>query len=170
VVDLAVARGEFRNDAVTPLMTVADLSTVWLTANVQEKDIRNVAKDGEVTAILSAYPEETFRGKVLFVGDLLDPDTRCVKVRVAFPNPEGRLKPGMFASAVFTGKTESVVRVPNTAIFQMNGAARVFVESAPWKFEPREVKLGAQDGDRTIVLAGLDSSTRIVTKEGSLLR
>jgi cobalt-zinc-cadmium efflux system membrane fusion protein len=170
VVELSVSRGEFRNDAATEMMTVADLSTVWLTANVQEKDIRNVRKDGEVTAVLAAYPDDSFSGRVLFIGDILDADTRCIKARIAFPNPECRLKPGMFATATFQCAAESVITVPNTAVFQVDGAPRVFVELAPWTFEPREIRAGAQTSDRTIILAGLLASDRIVAREGSLLQ
>ncbi len=170
VIDLAVGRGEFRNDAAAAMMTIADLSTVWIAANVQEKDIRNVLKDGEVTAALSAYPEETFSGKVLFVGEMLDQDTRSVKVRIAFPNPEDRLKPGMFATATFRCPSQSVITVPNTAIFQIHGTSHVFVEIAPWTFEPREIKTGTQTADHTIVLAGLQTADRIVAREGSLLQ
>lgn len=170
VVELSASKGEFRNDPAASMMTIADLSTVWLTADVQEKDARFVRKGGEVTAVLAAYPEETFRGEVLFVGDMLSVETRSLKVHIAFPNPEGRLKPGMFATASFIGDSASATTIPTTAIFQMDGASRVYVEVAPWLFEPREIKLGAQEGERAVVLAGLDSSERIVVQEGSLLR
>ena len=170
VVELTAARGEFRNDPATALMTIADLSTIWLTADVQEKDARFVHKGGEVTAVLAAYPEETFQGKVLFVGDMLCVETRSLKVHIAFPNPDGRLKPGMFGTVSFVGDSVSATLIPSTAIFQMDGASRVYVEIGPWKFEPREVKLGSQDGERSVVLAGLTPSDRIVVQEGSLLR
>ena len=82
-------------------MTVADLSTIWVTANVPEKDIAVVAKGQAVDVSFPAYPGEVFKGKVLFVSDVLDPDTRRTKVRIAFQNPEIRLKPGMFANVSF---------------------------------------------------------------------
>ena len=84
-------------------MTVADLSNVWLTASVQEKDISQIKPGHEVDAVFAAYPNETFHGKVRSIGDLLDPDTRAIKVRVVVQNPEGRLRPGMFASVTFVG-------------------------------------------------------------------
>ena len=101
VIDLAVAPGAFWNDPNSALMTVADLTTVWVTANVPEKDIALVAKDQRVDVNFTAYPGEIFHGRVLFISQVLDPDTRRAKVRIAFPNPESRLKPAMFANVTF---------------------------------------------------------------------
>jgi membrane fusion protein, heavy metal efflux system len=131
VVDLAATPGEFRNDTNTPLMTIADLSTVWLTASVQEKDIRHLARGQQVNAVSAAYPGEVLRGKVLFVGDLLDPETRSVKVRMAFPNPNGRFKPGMFMTMNFEGFPEKVVTVSTTAVVQIGANSFVFEQVKP---------------------------------------
>ena len=103
VVEMASAHGEYRNDVTAPLMTVADLSTVWLTASVQEKDLRFLAKGQEINASFAAYPGEKITGTILFIGDLVDPDIRVTKVRIAFANPQHRLKPGMFATVNFLG-------------------------------------------------------------------
>ena len=94
VIDLAVAPGAYWNDATAALMTVADLSTVWVTASVPEKDTALVAKGQPVDVAFAAYPGEVFKGEVLFVSDVLDPDTRRTKVRIAFANPDTRLQAG----------------------------------------------------------------------------
>lgn len=170
VVDMAAAHGEFHNDPNAPLMTVADLSAVWLTASVQEKDLRFLTQGQEINASFVAYPEESFTGKVLFVGDMIDPDTRTTKIRIAFPNPAGRLKPGMFATVNFLGYPEKQLTVPTKAIVQSGLSAFVFEQTKPWTFEAREVALGAQQGDRTIIVKGLETGANILTKEGILFQ
>ncbi len=170
VVDMAAAHGEFHNDPNSPLMTVADLSTVWLTASVQEKDLRHLTKNQEISAAFVAYPGEPFTGRVLFIGDIIDPDTRTAKVRIAFANPENRLKPGMFATVHFLGFPETQVTVPTVAIVQSGLAAFVFEQVKPWTFQPREVTPGPQQGDRTVITKGLEAGTVVLAKEGVLFQ
>ena len=170
VIDLAVTPGEFKNDPNAVLMIVADLSTVWVTANVQEKDIRRVHKNDEATSVFAAYPGQKLAGKVLFVGDLLDPETHAVKVRVAFPNSEGDLKPGMFATVTFASSAAPEVVVPSTALVLIGDKSYVFVENTPWSFERRAIETAEQQGDLTVIKAGLTSGARIVTKDAVLLQ
>ena len=170
VVDMASGRGEFRNDVSAALMTVADLSTVWLTANVPEKDLRHLRKGQNIQASLVAYPGEVFTGQVLFIAALVDPDLRVAKVRIAFPNPEGRLKPGMFATVNFLGVPEAQATVPTTAIVQSGQSAFVFEQVKPWTLQPREVTVGPQQGQRTVITKGLEVGSSILTKEGVLFQ
>jgi cobalt-zinc-cadmium efflux system membrane fusion protein len=170
VIDLAVTPGEFKNDPNAVLMTVADLSTVWVTANVQEKDIRRVHKDDQATAVFAAYPGDKAIGKVLFVGDLLDPDTHAIKVRVAFPNAESQLKPGMFATITFASSAAPEVVAPSTALVLIGDKSYVFVETAPWVFERRAVEAAEQQGEVTVIKSGITAGTRIVIKDAVLLQ
>jgi len=169
VIDLSTAPGQFQNDPAAVLMIVADLSTVWLTASVQEKDIRRVRQGDEASATFAAYPDEVFTGNVLFVGDLLDPDTRTIKVRVAFQNPEFRLKPGMFATVTFRGPPLAEVVVPTTAIVVGGDKSYAYVEIAPWTFDKRQVEVGEQIGDRIAVTKGLDVGSRVVVSNAVVL-
>lgn len=170
VIDLAVSGGEFKNDPNAVLMTVADLSTVWLTANVQEKDVRRVKVGDTATAVFSAYPDQSFSGKVFSVADLLDLETRSLKVRVAFENPEGRFKPGMFATVRFAGTSTARVVVPTTALVLRGDDSYAFVEVEPWVFEQRPVITGEQQGGVTVVTRGLDAGTPVVTREAVVLQ
>ncbi len=169
VIDLATAPGQFQNDPAQVLMIVADLSTVWLTANVQEKDIRRVKQGDEADASFAAYPNEKATGTVSFVGDLLDPETRTIKVRVAFANTDFRFKPGMFATVMFRSKPSPEVVVPTPAVVVSGEKSNVFVEVAPWTYERRQVEVGEQIGEKIVVTKGLDVGTRIVTKNAVLL-
>jgi len=170
VVEFGVAPGEYRNDPAQPMMTVADLSTVWVTADVQEKDIRRVRVGEETCSVFAAWPGECFGGAVLFVGDLLDPATRTIKVRVALPNAERRLRPGMFASTTFTETAAPEVVVPTTAIVLLGDASYVFVETAPWVFARRRVTPAAQIGSGTAITEGLRAGERVVTRNAVLLQ
>jgi len=170
VVDMAAALGEFRNDNNASLMTIADLSHVWISASVPEKDVHFVAVGQEVQALLPAYPGEIFTGKVEAIGDLLDPDTRVVKVRAVLPNPQGRLKPGMFATVTVTGRPETRVTIPTTAVLEAGGKMLVYQQTQAWQFEPREVALGSYQGNRAVILKGLSDGAVILAEEGVLLQ
>jgi cobalt-zinc-cadmium efflux system membrane fusion protein len=169
VIDLSTAPGQYQNDPATVLMIVADLSTVWVTANVQEKDIRRVSQGDEAIATFVAYPGENFTGNVLFVGDLLDPETRTIKVRVQFTNPDTRLKPGMFATVTFKNKAIPEVVVPTTAVVLSGEKSQVYVEKAPWTFEKRIVEVGDQLNGRVAIAKGLDVGDRIVIENAVML-
>jgi cobalt-zinc-cadmium efflux system membrane fusion protein len=169
VIDLAASPGVYWNDPTAALMTIADLSTVWVTANVPEKDTTAIAKGQKVDVVFPAYPGETFKSTVLFVSDVLDPDTRRTKVRIAFDNPDIRLKPNMFADVSFVTPAQTMAAVPTTALVMKDDGERAFVEVAPWTFEPRPVDTGFQQGDQAIIKSGLKSGERIVVKGGVLL-
>jgi len=168
VVDLAAAPGGYWNDVTAPLMTVADLSYVFVTANAQEKNLAQVRTGQPASVKFDAYPAP-LEAKVGFVGELLDPDTRTVKVRIPFDNRDGLLKPGMFAQATLLARPHPGIIVPLTAVVQGGFSARTFVEVAPWQFEPRIVTLGAQIGERVEVVAGLEPGEHVVVRNGVLL-
>ncbi len=169
VIDLGVAPGAYWNDVTAPLMTIADLSTVWVTASVPEKDISLVSKGQLVDVDLAAYPGEVLKGHVLFVSDVLDPDTRRTKVRIAFENPDTRLKPGMFANVSFYAPMRRVAVVPTSALVVKDDANQVLVEVEPWTFEARTVDIDFQQGDQAVLKSGVKAGDRIVVKGGVLL-
>jgi membrane fusion protein, heavy metal efflux system len=169
VIDLAVAPGAYWNDTTSALMTIADLRTVWVTASVPEKDTSIVSKGQLVDVVFAAYPGEVLKGQVLFVSDVLDPDTRRTKVRIAFENLETRLKPGMFANVSFYTPMQRVPVVPTSALMLKDDANQVLVEVAPWTFEARTVDIDFQQGDQAVLKSGAKAGDRIVVKGGVLL-
>ncbi|HKX43259.1 MAG TPA: efflux RND transporter periplasmic adaptor subunit [Burkholderiaceae bacterium] len=169
VIELNAATGAYWNDATAALMTVADLSTVFLSASAGEDDLGAVFVGQPVVATLDAYAGQAFTGRVNYVGEVLDPDTRRVKVRVAFDNRDGRLKPGMFARATLLARPHPGLLVPIAAVVQSGFDTRVFVEVQPWRFEPRVVRLGAKVGDSIEIASGLKAGERIVVRDGVLL-
>lgn len=169
VIAMEGAQGGYWNDINAPVMTVADLSTVWLSANVAERDLAQVAVGQTARITVDAWPGKAFEGRVAYVGAVLDPETRTVKVRVAIDNRAGTFKPGMFAHALFSGASRRAILVPASAVLQSGPATRVMVERGPLRFAPRTVEVGASHGGQVEILAGLKAGERIVVKEGVLL-
>jgi membrane fusion protein, heavy metal efflux system len=166
VIDLQIAPGAFLNDANAAIMTIANLDTIWVTANVPEKDTSFVATDQPVSVTFPAYPEMVFNGKVLFVSDVLEPDTRRTKVRIAFDNPNRNLKPGMFANARFSAPAVLRLVVPTSALLMSNDRTSIFVEVQPWTFERREVETDYQEGSTAVIKNNLKPGERVVVKGG----
>ncbi|HXE11482.1 MAG TPA: efflux RND transporter periplasmic adaptor subunit [Bryobacteraceae bacterium] len=170
VLDLSITPGEYRNDTSAPVMTIADLSNVYMTADVPETSIRFTSVNDRVTIRLDAYPDQQFTGRVTKVGDTVDPATRTIKVRVLLQNPDGKLRPDMFGQLDIEGPSQDVVTAPTSAIVQTESAAIVYRERARGEFDPVQVKLGDHVGNRTVILKGLSSGDRIVTDGPMLIR
>jgi cobalt-zinc-cadmium efflux system membrane fusion protein len=166
VIDLQVAPGAYVNDPTAVMMTIANLDTIWITANVPEKDTSFVAKDQPVTVTFPAYPDKVYEGKVLFVSDVLEPDTRRTKVRIAFDNPDHHLKPGMFASVSFSAPMLTRLVVPTSALLMSNDRTSVFAEVAPWTFERRDVETEYEEGNSAVIRTGLNPGERVIVKGG----
>jgi cobalt-zinc-cadmium efflux system membrane fusion protein len=169
VIDLSTAPGQYQNDPAAVLMVVADLSTIWVTAQVPEKDIQRVSVGDDAHVQFSAYPGERFDGRVQFVGDVLAPETRTVKVRIQLANEQHRLKPGMFARVILQGKEAPELVVPPSALLVRGDKSFLFVEKAPWTFERRPVETGEPLAMGVSVTRGLRPGERIITSNTILL-
>jgi cobalt-zinc-cadmium efflux system membrane fusion protein len=169
ITTMNVARGNMINDVTQPLMTVADLSTVWVTALAPEKDVSALARNQDAEVRLAAYPGEVLHGKVLFVSDVLEADSRRDKLRIAFPNPDNRLKPNMFATVTLPGPSHSRVVLPTSALLMNNDRTTVFVAIAPWTFERRAVEAQLQEGDQVAISSGLKAGEQVIVRGGILL-
>jgi cobalt-zinc-cadmium efflux system membrane fusion protein len=134
VTSLSVAPGNMINDPTQPLMTVADLSTIWVTALVSENDVAAVAKNQDAEVTLTAYPDKVLHAKVLFVSDVLEADSRRNKIRMEFANADHALKPNMFATVTLAGREQFLVVLPSSALLMNNDRTTVFIATAPWTF------------------------------------
>ena len=170
VLEVTVAPGEYRTDTAAPLMTLADLSTVWIASDVPEASARLVRAGEMVSISLLAYPGETFAGRVTRMADTLDPQTRTLKVYVELPNARGRFRPEMFATVRHSGAPRAMPVVPAGAIVQEYGRSTVFLERAPGQYERREVTVGAPVGDRVPILGGARPGDRVVVDGAMLLK
>jgi cobalt-zinc-cadmium efflux system membrane fusion protein len=166
---ISTAPGAFLNDSTVSIMTVTDLATVWVTANVPENDLAFVAKNQLVDITLPAYPGEVLHGKVAIVSQVLEPDTRRNKVRIVFDNASGRLKPNMFGNVTFYGPARQAIEVPTSALLMNNDATTVFVETKPWTFERRLVQPEADRDGIAPIAKGLSSGDKVIISGGVLL-
>jgi membrane fusion protein, heavy metal efflux system len=152
------------------LFTVADLSVVWIEADLYEKDLGRIAPGGEAHVSVAAYPDETYSGRVTYISSTADKETRTVKARIEVANPEGRLKPGMFASVALDASTAvKALAVPDEAVVLMEGKPTVFVQEHGG-FEPRTVTLGDKLQGRVIVKEGLEDGDGAVVKGAYALK
>jgi membrane fusion protein, heavy metal efflux system len=171
VIERKVTEGQFVQTDSSPIMTVADVSTVWVMGDVFERDLHLVAVASPAVVSVSAYSGETFRGRVDYISDAIDPATRTAKLRIRVPNPRSRLKPEMFASiSVGVGETEHVLILPSRAAFIENGRTWVYVAVAHGRFVRRSVELGQEEGTDRRILSGLNAGDRIVVEGALLLR
>ena len=146
------------------MFTIADLSVVWVQANIYEQDIGAVRKGVPAIISVDAYPNETFKGRLTYISDLLDPKTRTVKVRCEVPNADGRLKLDMFMTIdIPTPAGREAVMIPAAAVQQINDQPVVFVRLAGTEFQKRLVQLGAKDGDWVEAVSGITPGDAIVT-------
>jgi cobalt-zinc-cadmium efflux system membrane fusion protein len=169
VLELSVVPGEYRNDTNAAVMTIADLSTVWVSSQVPETYIRFIQPREKVQIRLIAYPDEIFEGHVLRIADTVDPQTRTVKVQAEMDNPQGRFRPEMFGSIHHIESTTRMPVVPAGAVIEGDGRSIVFVESSPGTFEERVVVLGKKAGSVIRVVSGLEPGETIVVDGAMLL-
>jgi cobalt-zinc-cadmium efflux system membrane fusion protein len=170
ILEMSLAAGEYRNDTNAPLMTIADLSTVWVASDVPESAIRFIQPGERIDVELTAYPGETFHGRVTRIADVVDPQTRTIKVRAEMDNAHGKLRPEMYGTIRLTDSMKTLPVVPAGAVLQGDGRTSVWVERAPGRFQPVEVKVGERAGNMLPVLSGLAAGTRIVADGAMLLR
>jgi multidrug efflux pump subunit AcrA (membrane-fusion protein) len=152
-----------------PLYTIADLSSVWVLADVYPSETASVSAGNKAEALASFLPGEVFRGRVDFVYPTLTEETRTVKVRVVLPNPRGLLKPGMYVRVALTARSREALSVPRTALIPTGERQIAFVESSPGVYAPREVKTGAQGRDFVEILSGLTPGETVVTSANFLI-
>ena len=152
------------------LYQVADLSSVWVVADVFEQDIGLVEPGATATVRINAYPDKTFEGKVSYVYPTLNADTRTVPVRVELANPGLLLKPAMFAQVELPVAAKgSVVTVPTSAVIDSGTRQIVLVQKGEGRFEPREVKLGARSDAAIEVMEGVKDGEQVVVAANFLI-
>ena len=171
VIERRVIDGQFVQTDSAPIITVANLSAVWVLGDLFERDVHLVRLGQQAAITAAAYPGERFEGRVDYVSSTIDPATRTAKLRVSVPNPGGRLKAEMFASvAVALAELERVIAVPSRAVFMEGGRAFVYVAVGPDRFVRRPVEIGPDAGDDRRVTSGLSAGERIVVDGAVLLR
>ncbi|MEW6672222.1 MAG: efflux RND transporter periplasmic adaptor subunit [Thermodesulfobacteriota bacterium] len=168
VIEKMVTRGQFV-EAGMALYKIADLSVVWLIADIYEYEMPFIHMDQQAAIQMAYYPGETFTGRAIYIYPYMEPQTRTAKVRFEFANPHGKLKPEMFANVEIRIDFGSRLAVPEGAVIDTGVRKVVIIDRGSGYFEPREVKLGAKAGDFFEVLAGLKAGERVVTSANFLI-
>ncbi len=153
----------------THIYTIADLSNVWMFAQVLQNDLSRVHVGAPATLTLDSYPGRVFLGRVDFIYPDVDMTTRTARARLVFPNPNLSLKPGMYVNVVLKVPLGNQLVIPASGVLQSGTRQIVFVDRGAGYLEPREVQVGAQAGDEYIILKGLKAGERIVTSANFLI-
>jgi cobalt-zinc-cadmium efflux system membrane fusion protein len=154
-----------------PLFVVANLAELWAIAEIDETQIPLVRAGLSTDLRVAAYPGDTFLGRITFVSDMVNPKTRRVTVRCQVPNPDGRLKPEMYAALTLSsGEPHEVLAVPSGAIQEMEGKPFVFVKSQQGTFERRDVALGQEAEGWVEVRSGVKEGEMVATTGSFLLK
>ena len=151
------------------LFRLADLSEVWINVEIRETDAGLVRPGSRADVRLTAYPGESVAGTVDFIYPTVDERTRAVRARVVVPNPEGRIRPGMYATVYVTTPRQRALSVPLDAIVWTGERTLLFVEEEGGLIRPVEADLGATVGDYVVVLAGVEAGQRVVASAQYLI-
>jgi Cu(I)/Ag(I) efflux system membrane fusion protein/cobalt-zinc-cadmium efflux system membrane fusion protein len=167
-----IERNALPSVAVRPemrLYTIADLSMVWVQAQVFQNDLGRIKVGDVATLSVDTFPERTLSGRVNFIYPQLDMDTRTAKVRIVFSNPSLQLKPGMFVNVSLKVPMGRQLVISANAVLQSGTRQIAFVDRGDGYLEPREVQLGARAGDDFIVLKGLKEGEKVITSANFLI-
>lgn len=173
VTGTVIEKNVLEHEYITPgrdLYVVADLSMVWVQAKVYEYELPHIELGKPVTVTVAALPGRQFSGKVVFIQPTVEEATRTIQVRVELPNPEGLLKPGMFADIVITHDMGEGLLVPTSAVIRTGERDIAFRVESNDRFVPVEVQVGeVKFGNRFQILKGLDEGDRVVTSANFLI-
>ncbi len=162
VLDRKITLGQVIQPADT-VFEIADLSHLWMVADVPEQNAGRLQEGQIVEATIGALPNLTLRGKLSFISHTVNPETRTVRVRMELPNPNGRYKPAMLATMVLKEHTEKRTVVPVAAVVREENVEYIFVQRAPGTFVLRPVTLGEEFDGRRVLLDGIQPADQIVT-------
>jgi membrane fusion protein, heavy metal efflux system len=169
IVENNIVIGQYLKEDAEPVAIVAELSNVWVIGQLKEKDILSVHNSDEAEIRLSGLPETTIKGRVFHIGEILDEETRSVRVFVACPNKKRIMKPGMFVTTEFSEDADNTILIPSEALYQTEGSVYVFTTAGKNRFVRRNIVVDGTDGDRVIVKSGLQQGDTIVTTGGFFL-
>lgn len=172
VLDVGAANGELSKslDNANSIATIADLSSVWVVGDLFEKDLSVASRGTPAKITIGALPNDSWSGTISNVSDVLDPNTRALKIRVVLTNPGHKLKPELFATIHLAGHKQQFVVVPTTAVLHEGNDTFVMVKKSDGSYEKRSVTVANSQADKTEIASGLQPGETIVTSGAELLR
>jgi cobalt-zinc-cadmium efflux system membrane fusion protein len=169
VVRTDIVIGQYVKSDAPPLAIVAELSKVWVAAQVKEKYIGAIRTDDRVEIRTDANPEQVIAGHVSHISELLDEETRSIQVLITCNNEDRKLKPGMFAGVRFINRPQPAILVPSTALLQAEEDACVFVCTGEGEYVKRMVKTATASLSESLIIEGLQAGEVIVSEGGIYL-
>ncbi|HKD82921.1 MAG TPA: efflux RND transporter periplasmic adaptor subunit [Candidatus Angelobacter sp.] len=171
VLDVSAGAGEFSKslESANPLITIADLNTIWIIGDVYEKDVEKLGRGKQVTITLDAYREKQWSGHIESISGALDPVSRTLKVRIALPNTDERIKPEMFGTIHVKAGTHQALVVPAAAIIREGSTTTAFVNHGG-KPEQRTVTTGQTIGENVEITGGLQAGDEVAAEGAELLK
>ncbi len=169
IIEKHLTNGEVVETAKT-LFVIADLASLWVIADIPERDIPKISKGQEAVVTVSPYPEKIFRGKISYISEVIDQETRSVKVRVEVENGNGILKPGMFAAIKISAGGKYLLAIPVSAVQREGEKTIVFVAQGENSFEKRVIELGHPLDGFHEVISGVKEGERVATKGAFTLK
>ena len=160
------------SDPSRSLYTVADLSSVWVVVDINEKDLAKIHRGQTAAVTVSAFPDLKLKGRITYIADLVDPSSHTVKARVEVPNPGRKLKPEMFATVELTlaADAPAVLAVPEDALQDLDGRKVIFVLEEKDEFAPRKVETGRAAGGMVEIVSGLQEGKQYAVKGAFILK
>ncbi len=169
IIENKVVLGQFiKNDAAS-VATIAELSKIWIVGQVKEKDIRYIHALDDCEIDIAALPEKRIKGNIYHVEQMVDEETRSLKVLVEADNKDHTLKPGMYVTIHFNEVPVSAILIPSKSLLQMNDASFVFVQAGEGKYVKRKVETAGSKGDSVVIKTGLNGGETIVSEGGFYL-
>jgi cobalt-zinc-cadmium efflux system membrane fusion protein len=169
IVENKLIVGQFLKEDGEYVAIVAELSKVWIVAQVKEKDIRHIHKNDEVEIQISAYPDLNLKGKVFHIQELINAETHAIEVLIESENPQLILKQGMFVTAKFKSKEVNKIMLPEEAVLQDENTAFVYVKSAENSYMKRKIKVNTSISGKIVVESGLNADELVVSEGGYYL-
>jgi cobalt-zinc-cadmium efflux system membrane fusion protein len=172
VLDVNTATGELQRslDNATSIATIANISDVWVVADLYPRDVQAVRRGESVEVQVSGYPDSVLHGVVDNVSDAVDPQTLTLKVRVVLANPHHRLKPQMYATVAVTNQNRTAIVVPATAVIRDGVSTYVYIQTGENKYVRRDVRVGDAHDTTVEITGGLNEGDRVVSTGAELLR
>ncbi|SHF44614.1 efflux RND transporter periplasmic adaptor subunit [Dysgonomonas macrotermitis] len=170
IIENNIVTGQYIKDDSEPIAIVADLSQVWITAQVKEKDIRFIHEGDNIEMHMSAYPEKIISGKVFHIEEAVDEATRSIKVLSICENKEQLLKIGMYCTIHFLHKASDFIHIPETALLQGEKDSYIYTEIAANTYLRTPVEVEALKNGKAVISKGLDAGSKIISEGGYYLK
>ncbi|HCM33686.1 efflux RND transporter periplasmic adaptor subunit [Chryseobacterium sp.] len=169
IISNKIVTGQYLREDAEPVIIVAELSKVWISGEVKEKDLRFIKNGDQVSVKVNTYPDRAITGKVYHINDWVDEATRSIKVLIQCENPDRTLKPGMFATITYSTDSENTIIIPTSALMQKDDNQYVWIKTGKNQFMKRNITT-AEASEKTVkITSGLKSGDEIMTTGGIYL-